>query len=114
MTTDEERLKAIRTRLTGVTHDARDVWAYEPKHEMFVGATNALMTRHGMIDLGRTPAEYIPYLDGGKTRYRLADWCGRERERIEALGKFLESCREDIDYLLARLEPRDTDNAAGI
>jgi hypothetical protein len=95
LTADE--LTEIRERLAAVQSDP---WKYEPKHEMFVGTTHALMTYHRVIDLGRGRSEYSKEEAG---RHTLTELSRRDNERIDALGTYLEHCREDTDRLLAEV-----------
>jgi hypothetical protein len=92
---DPARISEIRARLAGV---AGKLWKYNPAHKMFVGSTNALEMYHGVLDLGRSQKEWTPHESGNG--YRLSN----STARIKALGEFLEQCREDIAFLLARCE----------
>ncbi len=74
-----DRIVEIKDRLSRVSGHA---WTYDPKHEMFIGTTNAIKMYDRTIDLGRDESG-----------------C---RERTKALGDFLENCREDIEFLLTK------------
>lgn len=93
-----DRISEIRRRLAAVSGKP---WNYNPKHEMFIGSTNALEMYDGVLDLGRDGKEFFPYQDETGSGYRLTEASRQRMERIKALGEFLQSCREDIEYLLA-------------
>jgi len=94
-----DRLMEIRKRLSLVQ---RYPWKYEPEHEMFIGTTHAVNMYDRTVDLGRGAKEFIPAREGeeSKNGYVLSAKSQRELDAITALGKFLESCREDMEFLL--------------
>lgn len=93
----KERIEQIRQRLAGVTGKP---WKYNPKHEMFIGTTNALDMYYEVLDLGRDHKEWFRYSDESGHGYRLTEASLKRMARTKALGEFLEQCREDIAYLL--------------
>jgi predicted Holliday junction resolvase-like endonuclease len=95
---DTTRITAIRQRLAAV-QDGHP-WKYNPKHEMFIGTTNALEMYGGVLDLGRDGKEYVRYEDETGHGCRLTEASKRRMARIKALGEFLESCRADMEWLL--------------
>ena len=75
-------------------------WVFNPKHEMFVGCTNALEMYSQHLDLGRNMETWEPSCDSAVRGYKLSDASKRNMAQIQALGEFLANCREDIEYLL--------------
>lgn len=61
---------------------SRNLWKYNPKHEMFMGTAHAVETYDRTLLLGRG-------------------------EDCRALGEFLENCREDIAWLLEHSSQRN-------
>lgn len=103
--TADPRIEVIRERLAGVS-DGKP-WRYDPAHKMFMGTTNALDMYHDSLDLGRNHKEYVAYEDETGKGHRLTPASVKRMRRIKALGLFLEQCREDIEYLLSKLEDKD-------
>ena len=95
------RITEIRERLAAVAGPA---WKYNPKHEMFIGATNAVEMHDRVLDLGRDGKEYYPYRDETGSGYRITEASKRHYDRTVALGEFLEHCREDIEFLLRAVQ----------
>ena len=87
-------------------------WKFNPKHEMFMGTTNALEMYEDTLDLGRDCKEWIPVDDGNTKGYRLSDGSVKRAARIKAIGEFLETCREDTTRLLDAAERLDAAVAA--
>jgi len=107
--TDNARIDEIRRRLQAVIGDKPRPWTYEPKHEMFMGTTHAIKMYDRVIDLGRGHHEFIPVRKGeqaDKHGYVLSAASQQEDAEIDALGKFMEQCREDMEFLLKLIESK--------
>lgn len=95
------RIQEIKARLAAVEPDKP--WRYT-KREMFIGTTNALEMYDRVLDLGRAASHWERDETGNSLR--MAEESRQRMERVKALGEFLECCREDIAYLLEKLEER--------
>lgn len=100
----ERYVNQIRTRLQAV-QDAHQ-WKFNPKHDMFMGTTNAVEMWDRNIDLGRTMKNWTPSTDPHIKGYKLSPESIRKNAMTMALGEFLEKAREDMEYLLAQLEAK--------
>ena len=96
-----DRLSAIRARLAAV-EDGHS-WKFDPKHEMFVGTTNAIEMYDRTIDIGRESKTWTPSTDPNVKGYTISPESVRKNVATKALGGFLERCREDMRELLEAL-----------
>jgi hypothetical protein len=102
-----EKLNEIQRRLAKVCNGK---WKFNPKHEMFIGTTNAIEMYDRTLDLGRDNKEYVAYSDDMGQGWKLTPQAKRQYETTLALGEFLESCREDMQGLLneiVRMQERE-------
>lgn len=97
-----DRIAEIKYRLAGVSDG--HYWKFNQKHEMFVGHTNAIEMWDRNLDLGREDEVWVPYDDENSKGYKLSPQSARVNKMTKALGEFLESCRDDIQFLLAEVE----------
>ena len=97
------RIEEIKARLGAVPHPDKP-WRYNPEHEMFIGTTNALEMYDAVLDFGRVEQTWIRNDDG--KGYSLSESSRQRTAQLKALGEFFESCREDIAYLLEKLEEK--------
>lgn len=101
-----DRLAEIKRRLQDAKQSGR--WNYNHQHQMFVGTTNALeIYELGMIDLGRTSPTYVRKND----QWVESEESKERRRLIVGLGTFLETCREDMDWLIARIAELEAEKA---
>lgn len=98
---DQKRLGEIRERLRNVS-DKR-TWKYNPKHEMFMGTTNAVEMYDRTLDLGRGAKQWRLSEDPDVKGYVLSEQSRREILEIRNLGEFIANCREDIAWLLEQI-----------
>lgn len=113
MTTN--RVIEIRRRLQSLKDTGQmRRWQYNPKHKMYVGTTYAIEEPYTSLaaedndwpnpmvfDLGRAGGHWAKDETGA---YKLTKQAQEEVARREAMGRFLESCREDIEFLLDAVE----------
>lgn len=100
---DAGRLARISARLQSVQDN--HAWTFNPKHEMFMGTTNAIVMWDRNLDLGRNSQHWQQSTDPCIKGYVLAPGSIKQNALTQALGAFLENCREDIEYLLTLLQP---------
>lgn len=104
------KLVEIEARLKPVQHGKP--WRYDSKYPMLLGTTNALVDYElGAINLGRDEKQWEFYEDETGRGSRLTAQSKKRLEYVRALGRFLESCREDMAWLLEQVRELEVKGA---